>query len=224
MLASLMPAASAANRRMPGFTVLLAAMFGELMIGPFFGRAAGDLGLARVTTAIMLVGALAVVGIGRAVLLLFIPALIAQVLAGYSTSSLVAVVAATSRLVFLCYVTSVVIWHVTRGAKVTSDTIAGAACAYMLFGMVWASLYQLIEHLRPGSFEMPSTWMALDGDPQAALTYFSFVTLASLGYGDIKPTDPGVGGLCVAEALVGQLYLATMIARLVGFHIAQRDT
>ncbi len=52
--------------------------------------------------------------------------------------------------------------------------------------------------------------------------YFSFVTLATVGYGDVKPTNPGVGGLCVAEALVGQLYLAIMIGRMVALQITRR--
>jgi hypothetical protein len=60
------------------------------------------------------------------------------------------------------------------------------------------------------------------GDPQAALVYFSFVTLTTVGYGDITPQWPGAGGLAAAEALVGQLYLAITIARLVGMHTSKR--
>ena len=54
-----------------------------------------------------------------------------------------------------------------------------------------------------------------------ALTYFSFVTLTSVGYGDIHPNDAGAGGVCAAEAIVGQLYLAIMIARLVGIWVTR---
>ena len=129
---------------------------------------------------------------------------------------------ATSRFVFLCYALGVVVWHVSRDPEVTLDIIAGAACAYMLLGAVWAGLYQLVEHARPGSFDIPSSWIPPDRNPQAALVYFSFVTLATVGYGDVKPTNPGVGGLCVAEALVGQLYLAIMIGRMVALQITRR--
>ena len=60
-------------------------------------------------------------------------------------------------------------------------------------------------------------------DLRAALMYFSFSTLTTLGYGDIHPTDPAAGGLCAAEALIGQLYVAIMIARMVGLHTSQRQ-
>ena len=62
--------------------------------------------------------------------------------------------------------------------------------------------------------------MAAAGDLTPALVYFSFVTL---GYGDITAQWPGAGGLAAAEAVVGQLYLAITIARLVGLHISRRD-
>ena len=210
---------------MPGFSVLLACIFGELMLAPIFMTAVGALRVARMVGAIVLLAALTVVGVRRAALVLFIPALVAQLLATQYDAWAVLAVAATGRLVCLCYVLGIVVWYVIRDRSVTSDTIAGAACVYMLFGAVWANLYQLIEHLQPGSFDIPSSWLlGPQRDPQAALAYFSFVTLATVGYGDIKPAAPGVGGLCVAEALVGQLYLAIMIARLVGLHAARRPS
>ena len=52
--------------------------------------------------------------------------------------------------------------------------------------------------------------------------YFSFATLTTLGYGDIRPTDAAAGSLCAAEAFIGQLYLAIMIARMVGLYTSQR--
>jgi len=56
------------------------------------------------------------------------------------------------------------------------------------------------------------------------LMYFSFATLTTVGYGDIHPNNPATGSLCAAEALIGQLYLAIMIARLVGLYAAQRSS
>jgi len=60
------------------------------------------------------------------------------------------------------------------------------------------------------------------GDLRSALMYFSFATLTTLGYGDIHPTDAAAGSLCAAEAFIGQLYLAIMIARMVGLYTSQR--
>ena len=70
------------------------------------------------------------------------------------------------------------------------------------------------SHAFPGSF-------LVGRDPTPALTYFSFVTLTSVCYGDIHPNDVGAGGVCAAEAIVGQLYLAIMIARLVGIWVTR---
>ena len=80
----------------------------------------------------------------------------------------------------------------------------------------------LLEVLHPGSFDIPPSWRAGPAGMVAALIYFSFITLTTVGYGDIHPSWPGAGGLVAAEAVVGQLYLAITIARLVGLHISRR--
>jgi hypothetical protein len=210
-------------RRLPGFVFLLAAMLVELMVVPMLATTAAGLRTARMVAAIVLLAALSVVGLHRASLALFIPALIAHLLASYTSASFFTVASAALRLLFLCYVVALIVWRVLYARTVTFDTIAGAACAYVLLGLVWGGIYVLVEHWRPGSFAMPSTWkVGPDQDLQVALTYFSFVTLTTVAYGVVHPADPATGGLCVAEALVGQLYLAIMIARLVGLHISQR--
>ena len=88
--------------------------------------------------------------------------------------------------------------------------------------MVWCQLYLILEVLRPGSFNIPAHWSTVaSGDPAPALLYFSFTTLTTVGYGDITPQWAGAAGLAAAEAVVGQLYLAITIARLVGLHISR---
>jgi hypothetical protein len=128
-----------------------------------------------------------------------------------------------NELLFLCYVVAILVWRVLRDRIVTLDTLACAACAYIFLGVVWGDLYVLVEYWRPGSFNIPSSFaIGPERDLRAALMYFSFITLTTVAYGTIHPTDPGVGMLCAAEALIGQLYLAIMIARMVGLHIAER--
>ena len=126
------------------------------------------------------------------------------------------------RLVFYAYIAVGIIRHVLRDRTVTMDAIAGAACAYMLLGMVWMHLYLLIELAHPGSFDIPAGFL-VRGDPTIALGYFSFVTLTTLGYGDIHPSTAAAAGFCAVEALVGQLYLAITIARMVGLELAGRS-
>jgi hypothetical protein len=75
-----------------------------------------------------------------------------------------------------------------------------------------------LETIQPGSF---SAGEILEQHQRIAFTYYSFVTLTTLGYGDINPLSPQAGTLAILEAIIGQLYLAVLIARLVGMHISQ---
>jgi hypothetical protein len=109
--------------------------------------------------------------------------------------------------------------------KVTTDTIFGAICAYLLLGITWTMVFSLIEILHPGSFlggELVTT--AADEVLVASpgfFIYYSFVTLTTLGYGDITPMTPPARLLSSLEAVTGQLYIAILIARLVALHIVQ---
>jgi hypothetical protein len=89
--------------------------------------------------------------------------------------------------------------------------IAGAVAVYLLLGLMWARLYQVLELASPGAFRFPQGESA----NSASLTYFSFVTLATLGYGDIAPVNIVARDLAVLEAIMGQLYLVILISRLV---------
>lgn len=92
-----------------------------------------------------------------------------------------------------------------------AQRIAGAVSIYLLLGLIWGRLYQLVELASPGAFRLPG-----DESPNSAtLTYFSFVTLATLGYGDIAPVNIVARDLAVLEAIMGQLYLVILISRLV---------
>jgi hypothetical protein len=98
------------------------------------------------------------------------------------------------------------------------DSILGAVCGYLFVGLGWAVLYALIEGFRPGSFEI-SPKLVTGGEVARplphVLTYFSFVTLTTVGYGDISPVSPATRTLAWMEAVTGQFYLAVIVAGLV---------
>jgi hypothetical protein len=96
----------------------------------------------------------------------------------------------------------------------------GAICVYFLVGIVWALLYSTLEFFQPGSFQMPQGTVN-QATSQATFTYYSYVTLTTLGYGEITPISGPARSFALLEAMMGQLYLAVLIARLVGIHIAQ---
>ncbi|HSY13021.1 MAG TPA: potassium channel family protein [Verrucomicrobiae bacterium] len=109
----------------------------------------------------------------------------------------------------------VLLAQVFRTGKVTNMRIQGAIAVYLLLGSVWSHAYHITEILHPGSFSFPPNEGLTAGD----WSYFSFVTLTTVGYGDITPVRPIARVLAVGEALTGQLYLAVMIARLVAMEM-----
>jgi hypothetical protein len=218
-----MPRLLRAGEQMPRFVVLLATMFLELLMAPLI--AASPLGVsgARAVTSIILLAALLVVGANRFSLVIFGATFVSHVATIVSDNEFAHRVAPVLRFVFLLYVFARIMRHVLRDRNVTFDTIAGAACGYMLLGLIWGDLFIMVEQWSPGSYEVPSSFLVGPaGDNRAALIYFSFVTLTTVGYGIIHPNNPGAGGLAVSEAITGQLYLAVTISRLVGLHISNR--
>jgi hypothetical protein len=110
---------------------------------------------------------------------------------------------------------------VFRSREITTESLAGAICAYLLIGALWADVFSILETVRPGSFSsVTATSDAVTAVESARLqvaqfSYFSFVTLSTLGYGDITPLTRPARNLAALEAIFGQLYLAFLIARLV---------
>jgi len=129
-------------------------------------------------------------------------------------------------IVFLLLVVWCITWGVWREREVSADTIVGGVAVYLLLGVAWSAAYQLLEFLSPGSLEVVSGfgghWGAWEAAPGQfpRLFFFSFVTLTTLGYGDIVPASAPAAALTSAEAVVGPLYLTILIARLVGLHVA----
>jgi phosphoglycerol transferase MdoB-like AlkP superfamily enzyme len=102
--------------------------------------------------------------------------------------------------------------------EVTRDLIMGAAVVYLLMAIMWTFIFGVVETLNPGSFNIPT------GHDVAATNhflYYSFVTLTTLGYGDITPVTKLARNLCTLEAVIGQLYLVVQVAWLVGVHVSQ---
>ena len=110
---------------------------------------------------------------------------------------------------------------VMRPDRSVSDRIVGAVCVYLLIGLAWASLFETLDFVAPGSFRFPAdTAWATPGT--ARYRYFSFVTLATLGYGDVTPQTTLAGTLAALEAVTGQLYIGITVARLVALSLADR--
>lgn len=85
-----------------------------------------------------------------------------------------------------------------------------------MIGLIWAHAYELLYLIHPDAFS------GAVGNAPGALTwiYYSFVTLTTMGYGDITPVHPIARSLAISEALAGQLYIAVTLARLMALHVS----
>lgn len=104
--------------------------------------------------------------------------------------------------------------EVLASGPVDSDRLYAAVSAYLLIGLAFASAYEAIAFWKPEAFRFSGT--GFDAD---TLFYFSLVTLSTVGYGDVVPNMSETRVLAVSEAIAGQLYLAILMARLVGLHL-----
>lgn len=123
---------------------------------------------------------------------------------------------ATAMLFFMHILYNVGSFIWSERHRVSRDVIFAAVSAYLLIGLSWTYVYEFLEMSTPMSFRGPEPILHNDD-----FQYYSFVTLATVGYGDIVPVTRPARALSVLEALTGQLYLAILISRLVGAHVAQ---
>ncbi len=126
----------------------------------------------------------------------------------------------------LIFTTAVVLQFLFRQERVTADTILGGINVYLLLGIAYAVLHALVETVTPGSYTVGGVGVTellaqAGSEGFSELVYFSFVTFTTLGYGDMVPANSIAGMLSASEAVVGQLYVAIFVARLVSLQVSQ---
>jgi voltage-gated potassium channel len=125
----------------------------------------------------------------------------------------------------LCLTTLLMLNTLLRSERVSQDTIIGGICVYLMIGLTFAVVYMLavnLEHSALMHLGVPLGDATEDVSSRSArLLYFSFVTLTTLGFGDITPSGEVTQMIVTGEAIIGQLYVAIFIARLMGLYISQ---
>jgi len=186
---------------------------------------------ADLTLAVVLVAALVETVRARrnviTALALGLPAIVLRVIAAFTEDSR----AMNTTLITLTAVyMGFLIWNLlhdlTKSERSTSERIFGALVAYVFIGLLFGLVFAHMEYRQPGSFSISQPTIAEGAADESNLfpifTYFSFVTLTTLGYGDITPVAEHARTLAWFEALLGQLYLAVMVAGFVAVHISER--
>ena len=120
-------------------------------------------------------------------------------------------------IAFFIFIIIIILKFIFNEDEINRDLIAGAAAVYLMLAVAWAYAYRAIEVLQPGSFAIADAQNVTYG----IALYYSFVTITTLGYGDIFPITTTAKSLAILEAIVGQLYLVITIALLVGVHVSQ---
>jgi hypothetical protein len=128
-------------------------------------------------------------------------------------------------VVFLFAASVLTVSSVFRQHQITADSIFGAICGYLLLGVAWGVLYATVEFLSPGSFNIGDQLLQVihtGRDRTNVLIYYSFVTLTTVGYGDVTPVTLPARTCAWAEAMTGQFYLAVVVAGLVSVLVTKR--
>jgi len=197
-----------------------------IIIYPYFvGGEFGRVVLSLLFSIILIFATLTIVGKKRVsvlAILLLIPSLIMQWLYYIYNSQELLILSYTFSLLALTLITLSILLEVVRAkTPIPKHVIWGAIAVYLLLGLTWATLFNLMEMITPGSFMYvlnPDTILNTSD-----FFYYSFVTLATLGYGDIVPMTAQARSVAILEAVTGALYLAILISKLVSMSLASHE-
>ncbi len=213
---SLMPSAQKA----PHYGVLLLVLLILLVVAPLMPSERADYGVELFLDLVLVTGAYSAAWQSRhrlPFLVLTAATLVTRwtdMILDHSGFSLLSIVLL---ILWLGYAVALILTALFRMREVGTNAILGAIVAYVLATVAFGSLYLMVELMQPGSFTgLPNG--GNQADIQDALIYFSVVSITTMGYGDITPVSALARSLASIEGMFGTLYLAVMIARLVGLH------
>jgi hypothetical protein len=203
---------------------LLVALLALLATYPFAGtrRTAGA--LLELCWALVLLSLVRAVWHQRAtrrlVLLLGAAAVVAGALASQAKLLALYPVVLALRVVLLAVIVVGLFRNLLERRRITMDAVLGACCIYLLFGIGWSGIYSLIRWVDPAAFQFAG---ASHEATEVALVYFSLITMTTVGHGDITPVSGPARMIAAIEALLAQLFLAIVIARMVAMELVHRD-
>ena len=206
------------------FTALFVAIILSLVVSPFVTH--GHEIILGLAVSIILLAAIFSVSSNKAqfitALILGVPPILLSLLVQDFTNQNLLLASCFFRFAFFAFIIFVYLFYILTSNKITRDTLFGAISIYFLMGLAWMHLYSALEILFPGSFQgVYEAGQSYSHDFLSNFMYFSYVTLSTLGYGDLIPVSLPAKTFSILEAMFGQLYLAILIARLIGLHIVK---
>jgi voltage-gated potassium channel len=186
----------------------------------------GDLVVTCLFSLVLLAGVFAVAQ-RKAVLVitivLAIPAIVGRWINHFEPQIVSPVIFLTAALILIAFVVANLLRFVFRAPSVDMEVLCASISAYLMLGLMWAVAYWLVDQLTPGgafSFNTNSGPRSMNGFTGF---YFSFITLSTVGYGDITPISRAARWLAAMEAMTGLLYVAVLIARLVALYSSPKS-
>lgn len=159
-----------------------------------------------------------------AALMLGVPASILNALAAFRPDYPITIMTVLATILFLAYTLVTLLRAVLRSQNVTLDTIYGAVSVYLLMAFVWGAAYVLLETIHPGALAINSMRNPDHQIDWSDCMFYSFVTLTTVGYGDMIPVLPQARLLSILEAVSGTMYVGILIARLVSLYSRPRQS
>jgi Ion channel len=181
----------------------------------------GDIIVSVLLSLVLISAVLAVASSGRTLVvavLLMIPAIAGRWISHFRPDLVPPPVFLTAGLILIAFVVANLLRFVLRAPSVTVEVLCASISAYLMLGLMWTIAYWLVDRLTPGgafSFNTNAGPRSIEG---FNAFYFSYVTLSTVGYGDITPVSKVARMLAAMEAMTGLLYVAVLIARLVALY------
>ena len=166
--------------------------------------------------------------VARIAIILAVPDIILSVVIVTHNVFVIEVLLHVMNIIFLGFVSLTILGYIFSVHTVKLNTISASLCVYFLLALLWAVVFSLLTLLDPDSFNfgfgaknLTEETMLFGSGDSIYPVYFSLVTMTTLGYGDISPATSIARAFSAFEAVMGQLYLAVLVARLVGLHTSQ---
>ena len=206
---------------------LLVALVALFVSFPFIESLPSGALIESILLTVVLVSALLAIATRRRILivaaLLSLPALIGRWLNHYRPDLVPPEVFLIGGIVFGLFVVGNLLRFVLNAPSVNTEVLCASISAYLLLGLLWTLGYWLIAELIPDAFAFNASTVADRSMKGLNGLYFSFITLSTVGYGDITPVSKVARMLAAAEATTGLLYVAVLIARLVALHATRKS-